>query len=74
MKKGGIGPSSKRRMFTTSTTKGSHTLPTSKIDSLKDMALALVLGLANINPPPPPIFDDTIQRMLGTLMRGGCYT
>ncbi len=52
MNKGGIGPSSRSKMFTTTTVKGSHTLHTSGIDSFKDMALLLVLGLINISPTP----------------------
>jgi hypothetical protein len=44
MNKGGIGPSSTSKMFTTTIVERSHTLPT--------MALTPVLGLANINPTP----------------------
>lgn len=61
-------------MFTATTMERSHMLPTSGTNSLKDMALALVLGLVNISPlPPSPLFDDTIQRMPFTFLCGGCY-
>ncbi len=52
MNRGGIGPSSRSKMFTTTIAKRSHTLPTSGTYSFKDMALTPMLGLANINPTP----------------------
>jgi hypothetical protein len=52
MSKGGIGPSLGSKMFITSTAQGSHTLPISGTNFLRDMALALVLELANINLTP----------------------
>jgi hypothetical protein len=52
MNMGGIFIVSKRKMFTTTTMERSHTLPSSGINSLKVMALALVHGLANINFTP----------------------
>jgi hypothetical protein len=52
MNRGGIGPSSRSKMFTIIIAKRSHTLPTSETYYFKDMALTLVLGLANINPTP----------------------
>jgi hypothetical protein len=39
-------------MFIVTIVKSSHTLPTSEINSFKDMALTLVPTLANINPTP----------------------
>jgi len=51
MNRGGIGPSSGSKMFTTTTVKGSYLL-TSGIDSFKYTALVLMHGLININPTP----------------------
>jgi hypothetical protein len=52
MNKGSVGPSSGSKMFIATIVEGSHTLPTSGINSLKDMALTLMLKLANISPTP----------------------